>query len=73
MGVLTVEATSETPRLVFADKFVQVFKETNEDNQERPGNPNEEEPGAKGHCGAGQSDHKSIVNQARDDRPWPAI
>ena len=43
VGVLTVEGTSGDPGLLFADKFVEVLKEADQDDEERAGNSHKED------------------------------
>jgi hypothetical protein len=65
IGVLTVEGTSGDPGLLFADKFVEVLKEANQDDQERAGDSHEEDIGEQDHDGVGENDHTGIVNHAQ--------
>jgi hypothetical protein len=65
IGVLTVEGTSGDPGLLFADKFVEVLKETDQDDEQRAGNSHKEDIGEHGHDGVGESDHTGIVNHAQ--------
>ena len=67
-GVLVVAATCEGPGLLFADEFVEILKETDQDDEQRTGEANKEEPGEHSHSGAGKSDHRGIVNQAGRNR-----
>ena len=56
--------TSGDPELLFADKFVEVLKEADQDDEQRAGNSHEEDIGEQVHDGVGESDHTGIVNQA---------
>lgn len=64
VGVLVVSATCEGPSLLFADEFVEILKEADQDDEQRASEANEEEPGEHSHSGAGKNDHRGIVNQA---------
>ena len=55
--------TCDDPGLLFSDKFVEVLKEADQDDQERAGNSHKEYPGEDAHHGVGKSEHTGIVNQ----------
>lgn len=63
VGVLAVAATSPVPSLLFANEFVEVLKETDEDDEQRTSESHKENPCEQGHPGMGKSNHKGIVNQ----------
>jgi hypothetical protein len=69
-AVFTLAATTRGPRLVFADEFVEVFKEADEDHDQRPGKSDQKEAGQQVHSGVGKSNHTRILNQARRSRDF---
>jgi hypothetical protein len=45
------------------DEFAEVFKETDDDHDQRSGDSNQKHPGQDDHCGVADCDHMSILNQ----------
>jgi hypothetical protein len=64
-GVLAVAATFGMLRLIFANEFVEILKEADEDDNQRAGKPDEENPGEQGHSGMRESDHTRILMHVR--------
>jgi hypothetical protein len=52
-ALLTLAATSDDPPLIFADEFVEILKEADEDDEQRAGEADQEEHGQQIHSGTG--------------------
>lgn len=62
-ALLTLAGTSDDPPLIFADEFVEILKEADEDDEQRAGEADQEEHGQQIHRGTGQGKHTRILNQ----------